>query len=279
FKEVAESVRQHRGGDTYNAYRRRLNTEIKRILRAAADHPLKRILEMGPRNQLVWRQGTVFAGQDLHYAHKLSQQVIKNVRANPNLAMSPGNLEPVGGDFHLAEYGHDTERLTDYMATASEEARTAVRVGTEDLAVRRIGPGRPGQAGYITIGGLVHLAVVSAGVVVILRASHDRTEAVANLMEFGAGLAVQEIVLRGFGGGPAIVVPIVMNMRSDDPQVSRQRAMDEARRELVHKYVDAYLPETKVGGKYDPAVLDGVHQLLFEVPPTPEPQPSEVEPR
>ncbi|MEV6971175.1 hypothetical protein AB0M47_39360, partial [Hamadaea sp. NPDC051192] len=44
FKEVAESVRQHRGGDTYNAYRRRLNTEIKRIMAGPAQSGHGRIL-------------------------------------------------------------------------------------------------------------------------------------------------------------------------------------------------------------------------------------------
>jgi len=279
FKEVAESVRQVRGGDTYKEYQKRLTAAIKKIVNDTKPHALKNILEIAPNGQLRWKAGTSFAGQYLNFAHTLARQTIINLKANPNLAVAPNNLEPTGHYFHSTEYGHVLERITDYMRKATVAARGATVRGTEALALRRIkpgraaGPGRPGQAGYIRVGTLVQLALLTGNVITILRTSGSRTEVVGQLIQLGTGLAMQEIVFRVFGGPAAIIVPLVVDLRSDDAEVSRLRAIDEARREFVHEYVDKFLPETKVGGRYDPAVAEAVYQVLFEIPPTPAPEP------
>ncbi|GIF96961.1 hypothetical protein [Catellatospora citrea] len=282
FRDVAHQVRARMRTDAYGNYKDNLNAAIKKILDdRTIDHPLKKILERRG-DQLFWKEGTAFAGQELNYAHTLSQASIRNIGAPEALASAPENLEPVGRRFHLTEYGHKADLVTNHLKTATEEARAATKAGTKDLAVSRIPKGRAGQAGFIDIKGLAFLAILSATGVVILRSSANRTEAVAELVKVGADLALQSIVVRALGSGAGFAVSVVLGMHSDDPHLNRQHAIETAQYDAAHKFIDQYLPQTVTVDKgvvwdsrhYDPVVVEQVHDLMFAVPPTRLPTPA-----
>lgn len=247
----------------------------------AVDHPLRKILEKRG-DQLFWKEGTAFAGQELNYAHTLPQASVRNIGAPEALASAPEKLEPVGRRLHLSEYGHKADLVTNHLRNATEEVRAAAKAGTKDLAVSRIPKARAGQAGCIEIKGLAFLAILSATGVVILRSSADRTEAVAELVKFGADLALQSIIVRALGGGAGFAVSVVLGMHSDDSHLNRQHAIETAQYDAVHKFIDQYLPQTVTVDKgviwdsrrYDPLVVEQVHDLMFAVPPTRLPTPS-----
>ncbi len=294
FRDVARKVRDRMRTDSYDSFRKHLNREIKTILRGGPDHALKKIVEVRSDGSLVWKAGTAFAGQELHYAHTVSQQSTKNIGGHRALNVALRNLDPVGADFHLKEYGHVWERLTNHLkGTPIGGAATAA--GTNEWAISKVPPGRPGQAGFVTIANLVFLSVLTATGVVIVKSSESRSEAIAQLSEVGVGLAVQEIIVGNLDAGIAGVgfaVGVAMGMRSDDKETSERRAIEEARHEAVDKFIDTYLPETvrftpnavipqglahAVGispnnRHYDITVQNQVYDLLFAVPPT-RPQP------
>lgn len=283
FRDIALEVRNRMGTDHYTNYRANLNQAIKKILAGSADHPLKRILEV-KGDTIYWKAGTSFAGQPLEYAHTVAQQSIKNIGADEALATAPQNLEPVGGVFHRTEYGHLWETLTNYLRNTPAAAR-ATKAGTREWAISPVPPGRRGQAGFITIGGMMFLAVTAGTAIVIIRSSQSRSEAVAELATVGVGLALNQIIVKALGGGAGFAVGVVIGMYSDDPILNRQHAIEEAQREAVEKFIDKFiakdLPEAATNihhrfwfdeRRYDPAVVEQVHQLLFDIPPT-QPQP------
>jgi RHS repeat-associated protein len=269
FKAVAEEVRAGMRSNSYESFRSTLNGRIKKILNSTAEHPLKKILEIRD-DKLIWKAGTAFENQELNYAHTIAQQSIKNLGAAEEAAVSLENLSPVGSDFHLKVYGHPEEIATNYMQAATEEAQAATKAAADELATVRLTRARPGQRGFVSIGGLIFALIAIGPAIYAVSQAPNKTDAI---VQISANLAVSSLVFKlAGGGGVGFVVSSVIGMHSDNAALNRQYEEEEAKdniaKDFIRKRIPAGVETHWYGDKFNPLILNQVKELLFETKPT-----------
>lgn len=255
----------------YNRFRDNLNGRIRQILAGNSNHSLKLLLEVrsvNGRSHIFWKAGTAFAGQKLNFAHVIAQQSIKNLGAHTGTAISLENLNPVGKKFHLKDYGHVEEFLTKSLSQATPQAKQATRVVAKELgdAVTQARTIRSGEAGTVTIGGLLFIAVTTGLITYIVATSKDKPAALKRagaefaLNTVGAQLAGRFLGLATIGG----LAASFLTVRSDNPVLNEQYEVAEA-------FVRANVPEAVSkrwwGESIDQQAVNDAVQLLFYTKP------------
>jgi RHS repeat-associated protein len=270
FSAVAKEVRAGMRTDSYQNFRTNLNQRIKAILKGPEEHALQKILEVR-EDALYWKAGTAFAGQELNYAHTVAQESIKNLGADEASASALKNLSPVGKEFHLKTYGHPEEIVTAYMKNASQEASTATKAGLDELATTsRLARAKPGQAGYVTIAGLMLTLVIMGATVYAIGQAQDKPAAIKQI---ASDMAVTGLIAKlAGGGGVGFVVSSVFFMHSDNMEMNRLHEEDQAKEKIAKDFIRARIPsavqEHWWGDVPDPTIVSQVKEFLFNTKPT-----------
>ncbi|MBD2114977.1 MULTISPECIES: SpvB/TcaC N-terminal domain-containing protein [Cyanophyceae] len=283
FKAVAEEVLTGMKSNNYETFRYRLNQRIREILVNNPDHPLTKLFE-DRGGTLFWKKGTAYAGQALEYAHIIAKQSIKNLGASEAAAVSLENLNPVGGAFHRnvkevlgklgfkwGAYGHPEEVATKYMTLASEEAKAGTKAMADELAtVVRLRRAKAGQRGFVTVGGMVFALVVIGTTVYAVSQAQDKKGAIQRTI---ADFVIGGIIFKLAGGGVVgVIASGVIGMCSDDQEMNRKCAEEEAKADAIRGFMLKHTPSAVqkhwYGDDFDPTVYKEVEELLFNTQPT-----------
>ena len=270
FKDLAGKVESGMRSTNYKSFRATLNQGIKEILEGAADHPLKKLLEV-KGNKLVWKAGTAFAGEELNYAHTLAQKSIANLGADEGAAVALENLSPVGRTYHLSTYGHAEDYATSFSKAATPEAAALEKALADELAVTRLARARSGQRGFATIGSMAFTLVSIGLAVYVVSQAKDKPQATLKL---GVDIAVFGLVAKLAGGGPVgFIVAGTIGMYSDNAEMNRQHDEEEAKdsiaKDFIRKNIPNAIEEHWYGDDYNRTILEETKAFLFESVPIP----------